>query len=126
MKIDRAGLPFIAGAALPAVALLAVRRPRLALPFAALAGFVTFFFRDPERSVPQDSTGEMVIAAADGRVIVAGEPEQGAPPGCWRQISIFLSPLDVHINRSPVSARVTKVEFRPGRYLPAYKEGAGV
>ncbi|MGE5358381.1 MAG: phosphatidylserine decarboxylase [Bacteroidales bacterium] len=125
MQIDRAGAPFIAGALVPAAALTMLKRPGWALPFAALAGFLAFFFRDPDRVTPVDP--DAVIAPADGRVIVAGAPEaEGAPPGCWRQISIFLSPLDVHINRSPVAARTVRVDYRPGRYLPAYKAGAGV
>jgi phosphatidylserine decarboxylase len=57
--------------------------------------------------------------------MVAGDPEPGvAPPGAWRQVSIFLSPLDVHINRIPVTGRLTRVDYRPGRYVPAYRADA--
>jgi len=123
MRIDRAGFPFIAGALAPAVFLTLLRRPRWALPFGGLAACFGFFFRDPDRDVPSDP--EAVVSPADGRVIVAGRPEPSAPAGCWRQISIFLSPLDVHINRSPVQGRTMRVEYRPGRYLPAYDANAG-
>ncbi len=123
MRIDRAGLPFIAGALAPAVLLTALKRPRWALPFGGLAACFAFFFRDPDRDVPSDP--ETVVSPADGRVIVAGGPEPSAPEGCWRQISIFLSPLDVHINRAPVDGRMTRVEYRPGRFLPAYDSNAG-
>ena len=123
MKFDRAGYPFIAGALLPAVLLAAFRRPRLALPFAALGAAFLFFFRDPERQTPSE-TG-LAVSPADGRVVVAGEPQPGAAPqGDWRQVSIFLSPLDVHVNRIPVSGRIARVEYRPGRYLPAYEQAA--
>lgn len=120
MKIDRAGIPFIAGALAPGVVALAFRRPRLALPFAALAAFMAYFFRDPERIVPQGA--DLVVAPADGTVMVAGQPEPGvAPDGQWLQISIFLSPVDVHVNRIPYGGVVERVEYRPGRFLPAYR-----
>jgi phosphatidylserine decarboxylase len=61
-----------------------------------------------------------VLSPADGRVLVAGAATAGAaPPGDWQQISIFLSPMDVHVNRMPVSGRVTRVTLVPGRFLPA-------
>ncbi len=122
MKIDRAGFPFIAGALVPALVLTALKRPRWALPFGGLAAAFAFFFRDPERDVP--SNPEAVVSPADGRVIVAGAAEPSAPDGCWRQVSIFLSPLDVHINRSPVDGTTLRVEYRPGRFLPAYEKDA--
>src|SRR5512144_1172424 len=113
MRIDRAGAPFIAGALISAVALALARRPRWALPVGGLAAFFAFFFRDPDRSI--SGGADAVVAPADGRVIVAGPQEADAPPGCWRQISIFLSPFDVHVNRTPVSGRVLRVDYRPGR-----------
>jgi phosphatidylserine decarboxylase len=120
MKIDRSGVPFIIGALLPAFGLVAARRGGWALGCAGLAGFFAFFFRDPERQVP-DARG-IAVSPADGRVMVAGPAEvDTAPPGDWIQITVFLSPLDVHINRSPVAGRVTRLEYRPGRFLPAYR-----
>jgi phosphatidylserine decarboxylase len=123
MKIDRAGFPFIAAALVPAAALAATRRYALAAPFAALGGFMAYFFRDPDRQVPQDAY--LVVSPADGRVMIAG-PSDGrwAPPGDWKQITIFLSPMDVHMNRTPVGGRVTRVDYRPGRFLPAYDDGS--
>jgi phosphatidylserine decarboxylase len=123
MKIDRAGFPFIAAALVPAAAFASKRRPALAASFALLGGFLTYFFRDPERQVPQEA--DLVVSPADGRVMIAG-PSDGrwAPPGEWKQITIFLSPMDVHINRTPVDGRVERIEYRPGKFLPAYKESA--
>lgn len=123
MRIDRAGYPFIAGALLPGAALALVGRPLWATPFAALAAFFTYFFRDPDRAVP--SGAGLVVSPADGRIMIAG-PSDGrwSPPGEWKQITIFLSPLDVHINRTPVEGRVTRVDYRPGTFLPAYKTEA--
>ena len=123
MKIDRAGYPFIAAALVPAAALAASKRHGLAASFALLGGFMTYFFRDPDRTIPADAGA--VVSPADGRVMIAG-PSDGrwAPAGEWKQITIFLSPMDVHINRTPVAGRVTKIDYRPGKFLPAYDEGS--
>lgn len=119
MKIDRAGWPFVLGALAPALALGAFW-PWMAGAFGALALFMVFFFRDPERTVPD--LPDAVVSPADGRVLIAGAAEPAsAPPGDWKQISIFLSPLDVHINRIPIGGRVARVEYTPGRFLAAYR-----
>ena len=95
----------------------------LALAFVALAAFFAFFFRDPDRRTTAHD--EEVLSPADGRVLVAGPPQPGnAPSGAWQQISIFLSPMDVHVNRIPASGRVTEVSYKPGRFLPAYRPDA--
>ena len=123
MTIDRAGYPFIAGAGVLAGAAALTLGAAAALPLAALAGFFLYFFRDPDRESPQDP--RLVLSPADGSVLVAGPAERAAaPPGEWQQISIFLSPMDVHVNRSPVSGKVTRVDFRPGKFLPAYHRDA--
>jgi len=123
MKIDRAGYPFIAGALLPAAALAVARQRGLATTFAALGGFFAYFFRDPDRTVP--TTPGIAVSPADGKVMIAGPSDRRwAPPGEWKQVTIFLSPLDVHMNRSPVGGRITRVDYRPGKFLPAYKESA--
>jgi phosphatidylserine decarboxylase len=123
MKLDRAAYPFIAAALAPALGLIAARKYAAGAAFAALGGFFAYFFRDPERVVPEGES--LVLAPADGRVMAAGPADpRWAPPGAWLQITIVLSPLDVHINRTPVAGRVTAVRYRPGRFLPAYQEGA--
>jgi phosphatidylserine decarboxylase len=123
VRIDPAGLPFIGGAL--AIALLsgAAIGWLLALPFLVLGAFFLFFFRDPDRHV-RGQPGA-VLAPADGRVLVAGPAvAEAAPPGEWQQISIFLSPMNVHVNRVPVSGRVTRVSYTPGKFLPAYHRDA--
>jgi phosphatidylserine decarboxylase len=123
MKIDRAGYPFIAAALVPAAGLTAARRHAWAASFALLGGFFAYFFRDPDRTVPVGDA--LVVSPADGRVMIAGpSDERWAPPGAWKQITIFLSPMDVHMNRSPVDGRVTRVHYRPGKFLPAYNQGS--
>lgn len=119
MRIDRAGFPFIAGFLVPAILLYAVGYVVTGTVFLALAAFMAFFFRDPERVVPR---GDVVVSPADGKVMAAGPADrQSAPPGTWQQITIFLSPMDVHINRMPISGKVTRVEYCAGSFLPAYK-----
>ncbi|MBA3638907.1 MAG: phosphatidylserine decarboxylase [Acidobacteriota bacterium] len=123
MKIDRAGFPIIGAALVPAAIAAVAKRPVIATSFALLGGFLTYFFRDPERQVPQ--APGLVVAPADGRVMIAG-PTDGrwAPPGDWKQITIFLSPMDVHMNRTPVEGRIIRMEYKPGKFLPAYNEGS--
>jgi phosphatidylserine decarboxylase len=123
MKLDPAGYPFIAGAGALAVLAFALGSLVLGTLLLVLAIAVALFFRDPDRHVPADPAA--VVSPADGQVVVAGAPQPGAAPaGEWQQVSIFLSPLDVHVNRVPVGGRVTRVEYRPGKYLPAYRREA--
>jgi phosphatidylserine decarboxylase len=123
VTIDRAGYPFIGGTAALAIAAALTVGAAGAVPLFLLSAFFLYFFRDPDRISPADPT--LVLSPADGRVLVAGPADPAAsPPGEWKQISIFLSPMDVHVNRSPVSGRVTKVDFRSGKFLPAYHRDA--
>ena len=123
MSLDRAGYPFIGGTAALAIAAALTVGSAGAMPLFLLAAFFTFFFRDPDRVSPQGP--DLILSPADGRVLVSGPADpSAAPPGQWKQISIFLSPMDVHVNRSPVSGRVTRVDFRKGKYLPAYHRDA--
>ena len=108
------------GGLIPAGAFLAFGVPVVAVLFAAIAAFMLYFFRDPDRRIP--AAAGAVVSPADGRVLIAGEADAAAaPPGAWKQISIFLSPLDVHINRMPMAGRVTRVVYTPGRFLAAYR-----
>jgi phosphatidylserine decarboxylase len=123
VRIDPSGLPFVGTAIALAAAAFALFGWLAFVPFAVLAGFFLFFFRDPNRTV--DAADAAVLAPADGRVLEAGPAtDRAAPPGSWQQVSIFLSPMDVHVNRVPVSGRVTSVSYTKGRFLPAYREEA--
>lgn len=124
MGLDRAGWPFIIAALLAALVLGWWLGRIWAGPFVVLAAFFVFFFRDPDRSVPPGAG--LVVSPADGRVMLVGDPPfPGTPPGDWQLVSIFLSPMDVHVNRAPVDGRVTRVDYHPGKFLPAYKTEAG-
>jgi phosphatidylserine decarboxylase len=123
MRIDRSGYPFVFGALVPAVILALAGYLLWAVPLFVLGAFFLFFFRDPDRVIRAGDN--LVLSPADGRVLVAGPADPGiAPPGEWQQVSIFLSPMDVHINRVPATGRITKVEYVPGRFLPAYHHDA--
>jgi len=124
MLIDRAGWPFVAGALLVALAAGFWLGRASSVPFLMLAAFFLFFFRDPDRHPPQGAN--LVVSPADARVMVSGVTVwPGAPQGDWKVISMFLSPIDVHVNRTPVAGAVRRVEYHPGKFLPAYKKEAG-
>ena len=124
MRIDPAGWPFVLIGLLLAIVAAFFAGTIYGLVLAGLTAFFLFFFRDPDR--PTNAPDSAVLSPADGRVMVAGAPTvQAFPASGWQQISIFLSPMDVHVNRLPVSGRVTKVEYHPGRFLPAFRADAG-
>ncbi|MGH9789142.1 MAG: phosphatidylserine decarboxylase [Candidatus Acidiferrales bacterium] len=88
----------------------------------ALAGFVLFFFRDPERKIP-DAPGA-IVSPADGWVLSVGEASlNGATHG---RISIFLSLFDVHVNRAPIAGRIASAEYRRGKFLIASRDAAAL
>jgi len=112
----------VLGPAVAAVALFLGRRRRLALPFAAASLASLGFFRDPEREVPVLTRA--VLSPADGRVTdVADAVDPFVGPSV--RVSIFLSPLDVHVNRAPVSGLVVGTTYTSGRFIAAYKADAG-
>jgi phosphatidylserine decarboxylase len=90
-----------------------------------LAVGALLFFRDPERVPPADPTA--VVSPADGRVVFAeaGAPPHRFAPGSTVKVAIFMSPLDVHVNRSPLDASLVKAEHRPGQFGAAYRDDAG-
>ncbi|HXI02125.1 MAG TPA: phosphatidylserine decarboxylase, partial [Candidatus Saccharimonadales bacterium] len=113
-----AAWPYVLSLGGAGVLLLALQRPVLgALPILA-AAFVAFFFRDPERQAPPGE--EQVVSPADGKVVEIVEQSAGQEG----RIAIFLSLFNVHVNRAPVSGRVSKVTYRPGSFKPAYDERA--
>ncbi len=123
VKIDSAALPFVALAAAPAAVASVVAPTSVAVALLVLPVVVAFFFRDPARRSPPDP--HLVLSPADGRVMHAGSARAGeAPPGEWLQVTIFLSVLDVHINRTPVTGRVTRVEHVPGSFRAAFRPDA--
>ena len=123
-RSDREAGPSTAVAASPAALALVLGRPRTAALLGVLPVAVAAFFRDPDRTPDRSpvTDPDVVVAPADGIVTHVGAPQPGiAPPGQWQQVSIFLSLLDVHMNRSPYGGRVVDVTHTPGRFLAAYR-----
>ncbi len=87
-----------------------------------LALFVFSFFRDPERVIPTEAGA--VVSPGDGRVVVVTDEENAGRPG--KRVSIFLAVWNVHVNRSPAAGTITKMEYRPGKFLAAMMERASV
>ncbi|HEX2897586.1 MAG TPA: phosphatidylserine decarboxylase family protein [candidate division Zixibacteria bacterium] len=88
-----------------------------------LATFAVIFFRDPERTIPNIENA--LVSPADGKVVaIKSLPSHPYIQSDATQISIFLSPLDVHINRIPISGKIDFVNYKKGEFLAAYKESA--
>jgi phosphatidylserine decarboxylase len=125
VSFAREGLIFIAiGVLLAAVALSAAVFWRswplwlVAFLLMVLALWVAYFFRDPERS--GERGGELVIAPADGRVVMITEVDEPAfLHGKALRISIFMNVFNVHVNRYPVSGTVRFVHYNPGKFFNA-------
>lgn len=119
----REGIPFVILFLAPAAVFCALGWWVAAGACLVLAGFMAFFFRDPERNCPGDD--QLVISPADGRVVTVAPVEPEAANSAT-QISIFLSPLDVHINRSPIAGEITEVVYKPGAFHVASRDIASV
>ena len=117
------GIPFVICFLVPALILVALAWWIAAAVCLMLAAFMAFFFRDPERDSPVDN--RIVVSPADGRVVIAARVDQRAEDSPT-QISIFLSPLDVHINRSPIAGEIVDVVYKPGAFHVASREIASV
>jgi phosphatidylserine decarboxylase len=130
IPLSREGFPFIFSTALPAVVLLlAAARIGgtvlwvLAIAITVLALGVLAFFRDPERMGPKGK--DLVVSPADGKVIdIKVVDESSYLHGEALCISIFLSLLDVHVNRYPVSGNVDHRAYEVGRFEPAWRSSA--
>ncbi|HXH81964.1 MAG TPA: phosphatidylserine decarboxylase [Candidatus Tectomicrobia bacterium] len=122
IPVAREGWPFVAIPGAIALGLALLGRRRLALPFAAGAAASLGFFRDPERTIPV--VPNAALAPADGRV-TAVEQTEDPFVGPAVRVAIFLSPLDVHVNRAPIAGVVADVLYTPGRFLAAYDPAAG-
>ena len=119
----REGLPYILIPLLLAILPFALGYWPVALVLVALAAFMAYFFRDPQRIAPKEAG--VIVSPADGRVtrVRALIPDD---PQSVNVISIFLSPLDVHINRSPIAGTIENVTYTQGKFLMATKEDSSL
>lgn len=119
----REGLPYIIVPALLAIILFLTGLWPVALLFLLIAAFMAYFFRDPQRDVPLDEN--VIVSPADGRVTRISKlaPADSQSPTV---VSIFLSPLDVHINRAPVAGTISDMTYTKGKFLMATREEASL
>jgi len=124
MHFAREGYSRILGLGVACLVANFVGYPTLGLSFLFLTLFVAFFFRDPDRIAPGDE--RYIIAPADGKVVTI-EPNMqekrflNAPA---TRVGIFMSPLDVHVNRVPISGVVEAVRYQAGQFRPAFAADA--
>jgi phosphatidylserine decarboxylase len=123
VSIAREGIPYILVPGALTILLLFLGFWPVALFFGLVAAFMAFFFRDPRRVAPTDP--DVVVAPADGRVTRVRQVDAGHEDSATL-VSIFLSPLDVHINRSPIAGEITDVSFTRGKFLTAMNEKASL
>jgi phosphatidylserine decarboxylase len=90
--------------------------------FLVLAFLVLNFFRDPERAIPTNA--QAIISPADGRIVQVVEESYEGNPVC--RVSIFMSPLDVHVNRAPIAGVIKEVSYRKGAFRAAMEEAASI
>jgi phosphatidylserine decarboxylase len=116
----REGIPFVAVPAALAIVPMLFGLWVVAVVLIVVAAFMAFFFRDPRRDTPREPG--IIVAPADGRVTLVrlGTPETDSES----LVSIFLSPLDVHVNRAPIGGTITAVDYTAGKFLMATDERA--
>ena len=121
--IAREGVPFLAVAVVPTAVAWALGWMATGVLFAAVALFTGWFFRNPPRRIPGGPN--LIVSPGDGRVLaVAEEEEPRFLMARAIRVSIFLSPLNVHINRTPCAGLVKAIGYTPGRFLMASRPAA--
>jgi phosphatidylserine decarboxylase len=125
LPIAREGHAFIVGAAVLAVLLFLVAGKLAGAAGLLFAVYVASFFRDPERAVPGDP--DAIVAPADGRVIkVAPVRDDRFLHDDVTLVSIFMSPLNVHVNRIPAQGSVVELRYNHGKYFRAFADKASL
>ena len=122
--VVREGYSYIAAALFLAVVMYFGFGVAVAVPFVVLACYFTYFFRNPDRTIPTDE--HLVVSPADGTVqdVVELEDDDFVKGPCTK-IIIFLSVFNVHVNRSPIAGEIKCQKYVCGRFRPAYKDEVG-
>lgn len=122
--VIKEGYAFIAAALLLTIVVGFAISPYWAVAPGMLTLFFAFFFRNPKRMIPEDSS--LVVSPADGKVmgVVEVEHDDFVNEPC-NKVIIFLSVFDVHINRSPIAGEIKFQQYTCGRFIPAYKDAVG-
>jgi phosphatidylserine decarboxylase len=124
MKLAPEGYPFIGGFAALTVVTAFFTTWGAILPL-LLTLFMLYFFRDPDRVAPAEK--DIFVAPADGKIILVRDTfESKYLNADTKQVSIFMSPANVHVNRAPCDGRVKKVVHNKGSYFAAYRDEASV
>ena len=92
--------------------------------FAGLFLFVTWFFRDPERSIPEDPNA--IVSAGDGRVVEIVQEKDPLLDGIYTRVSVFLNVFNVHVNRVPIAGKIQATRYNPGKFLNAASHKASL
>lgn len=110
------GIPFVLVPLLISIGLIYIGFWVVAAIFLVLMLFMAYFFRDPKRTIPTGT--DIIVSAADGKVTRIEENADG------KLVSVFLSPLDVHINRAPIAGKIVEVDYIRGKKVPATRNDA--
>ena len=92
--------------------------------FAGLFLFVTWFFRDPERSIPEDPNA--IVSAGDGRIVEIVQEKDPLLDGVYTRVSVFLNVFNVHVNRVPIAGKIQATRYNPGKFLNAASHKASL
>jgi phosphatidylserine decarboxylase len=114
MVID--GIYYALGLTAGGAAVWYLSRPVFGIPLFLLALFCLYFFRDPNRTIPD---GPVAVSPADGKVVGIVPEAAGAS-----RISIFLNVFDVHVNRAPIEGKISKIDYKKGQFLVASRAAA--
>ncbi len=123
LRIAPEGFPYVTAAAILTFAVYFIGKQWMALFPLMLFLYMLLFFRDPERIIPEDR--DTFVSPADGKIILIRDTIENVYTGeKVKQISIFMSVFNVHVNRAPCDGRVEKVKHTPGGFRAAYTDEA--